>query len=74
MPMYMFKCPSCGDSFEEVMDYPSMKESLDNRHCVLCGSLYRRDYSSECATNNFRPTSDVYGISVKRRAANKKRG
>lgn len=45
MPIYAYKCPSCGHKFEELKSV----ETRDTAVCEKCGEKAVRDYTGKCA-------------------------
>ncbi|MBP5308241.1 MAG: zinc ribbon domain-containing protein [Clostridia bacterium] len=45
MPVYDYKCPKCGTSFEELVKSPS--EAVT---CPVCGEVAERSYSGKIYT------------------------
>lgn len=45
MPMYSFRCPSCGRRFEELLSVARKDEAV----CPDCGAKAEREWTGKCA-------------------------
>lgn len=68
MPVYCYKCRTCGATDERLL---RTQDLTIPQRCPSCDSVMVRDFKTESATNNFHPTVDLYANAKK---LGKKRG
>jgi len=56
MPYLQYKCPSCGERFEELV-----AKYDDSVKCKKCGAVAERDYSGKIYTSTGKPAVKCSG-------------